>query len=132
MHNGSVASNDSLSEIEHSDAKSTICGASHNATYSHASDIMSVDSTDYSQFRLKRENHENYDEVRSEGEMSSLDLGLTTDDGEYETQSDDTMTVDVESPEPSFAGISDDIEVDKVEDEGNDAGFEFVDVHNYF
>jgi hypothetical protein len=33
-----------------------------------------------------------------------------TDDGEYETQSDDTMTVDVESPEPSFAGISDDIE----------------------
>jgi hypothetical protein len=33
-------------------------------------------------------------EVRSEGEMSSLDLGLTTDDGEYETQSDDTMTVD--------------------------------------
>ncbi|KAJ5265366.1 hypothetical protein N7524_006384 [Penicillium chrysogenum] len=131
VHNGSVASNDSLSEIEHSDAKSTICGASHNATYSHASDIMSVDSTDYSQFRLKRENHENYDEARSEGEMSSLDLGLTTDDGEYETQSDDTMTVDVESPEPSFAGISDDIEVDKVEDEGNDAEFEFVDVHNY-
>jgi hypothetical protein len=38
------------------------------------------------QARLKRENHENYDEVRSEGEMSSLDLGLTTDDGEYETQ----------------------------------------------
>ncbi|KAJ6183755.1 hypothetical protein N7519_005056 [Penicillium mononematosum] len=132
VHNGSVTSNDSLSEIEHSDAQSTICGASHNATYSHASDIMSVDSTDYSQFRVKRENHESYDEVRSEGEISSL-VGLTTDDGEYETQSDDTITVDVGSPEPSFAGISDDIEVDKVEDEeGNDTEFEFIDVHNYF
>ncbi|CAG8210439.1 unnamed protein product [Penicillium nalgiovense] len=141
VHNGSVASNDSLSEIEHSDARSTICGASHNATYRHTSDIMSVDSTDYSQFRLKRENHESYDEVQSqtymevikyEDEISSLDLGLTIEDGEYETQSDGTITVDVGSPEPSFAGISDDIEVDKVEDEGKDTEFEFIDVHNYF
>ncbi|OQE20114.1 hypothetical protein PENFLA_c017G04706 [Penicillium flavigenum] len=132
VHNGSVASNDSLSEIEHSDARSTICGASHNATYSHASDIMSVDSTDYSQFRVKHENRESYDEVRLEDGISSLDLGLTTDDGEYETQSDSTITGDVGSPEPSFAGISEDIEVDKVEDEGNDTEFEFVDVHNYF
>jgi hypothetical protein len=132
VHNGSVASNDSLSEIEHSDARSTVCAASHNATYSYASDIMSVDSTDYSQFRVEHENRESYDEARLEDGISSLVLGLTTDDGEYETQSDGTITVDVGSPEPSFAGISDDTEMDNVEDEGNDTEFEFVDVHSYF
>ncbi|CAG8903273.1 unnamed protein product [Penicillium egyptiacum] len=142
VHTGSVASNDdSLSKIEHSDAQSTIYGASHNATYSQASDIISVDSTDYSQFRLKHENHESHDEVQSEtymevtedeDEISSLDLGLTTDDGEYETRSDGTITVDDGSPEPSFAGISEDIEMDKVEDGGTDIEFEFVNVQNYF
>ncbi|CAI7595097.1 unnamed protein product [Penicillium viridicatum] len=138
VHTGSVPStNDSFSDIEASDAQSTIYGASHNATYSHASDIMSVDSTDYSQFRLKHENHESQDEAQSENymavtededEVSSLDLGLTTDDGEYETQSDGTITMDMGSPEPSFTGISEDIKMDKVEDESNETEFEFVDV----
>lgn len=138
VHTGSVAStNDSFSEIEASDTQSTIYGASHNATYNHASDIMSVDSTDYSQFRLKHENNESQDEAQSENymevtededEVSSLDLGLTTDDGEYETQSDGTITMDMGSPEPSFTGISEDIKTDKVEDESNETEFEFVDV----
>ncbi|KAJ5686937.1 hypothetical protein N7536_009556 [Penicillium majusculum] len=135
VHTGSVAStNDSFSEI---DTQSTVYGASHNATYSHASDIMSVDSTDYSQSRLKYENHESQDEVQSDtymevteydDEVSSLDLRLITDDGEYETQSDGTITMDMGSPEPSCAGISEDIKMDKVKDEGNETEFEFVDV----
>lgn len=126
VHTGSVASaNDSFSEIVASDTHSTIYGASHNATYSHASDIMSVDSTDYSQFRLKHENHESQDKAQSDtymevteydDEVSSLDLGLTTDDGENG------------SPGPSFTGISEDIKIDKVEGEGNETEFEFVDV----
>ncbi|KAJ5195695.1 hypothetical protein N7449_006174 [Penicillium cf. viridicatum] len=138
VHTGSVAStNDSFSEIEASDTQSTIYGASHNATYSHASDIMSVDSTDYSQFRLKHENHESQDEAQSDtymevteydDEISSLDLGLTADDGEYGTQSDGTITMNMGSPGPSFTGISEDIKMDKVEDEGNETEFEFVDV----
>ncbi|KAJ5506962.1 hypothetical protein N7453_005919 [Penicillium expansum] len=123
VHIGSVAStNDSLSEIGLSDAQSTIYGASHNATYSHASDIMSVDSTDYSQFKPENQNHESHDDMQSEAymeiteyddEISSLDLGLTTNDGEYETQSDGPVT---------------NIEMEKVENEDNDTEFEFVDV----
>ncbi|CAI7656229.1 unnamed protein product [Penicillium glandicola] len=144
VHTGSVAStHDSLSEIEASEIQSTVHRASHNATYSHVSDIMSVDSTDYSQFGFKCESPESQDEVQSEDymeiadheddEMSSVDLGLlTTDDDEYETQSDGTITMDMGSPEHSFAGISEDVEMDKVEDGGNEAEFEFVDVHNYF
>ncbi|CAI7615827.1 unnamed protein product [Penicillium palitans] len=138
VHTGSIAStSDSFSEIQASDTQSTVYGASHNATYSHVSDIMSVDSTDYSQFRLKHENHESQDEVQEDtymevtgydDEVSSLDLGLTTDDGEYETQSDGTITMDMGSPEPSLTGISGDIKMDKVKDEGNETGFEFVDV----
>lgn len=138
VHTGSVAStNDSFSEIKASDTQSTIYGASHNATYSHASDIMSVDSTDYSQLRLKHENHESQDEVQSDtymevteydDEISSLDLGLTADDGEYGTQSDGTITMNMGSPGPSFTGISEDIKMDKVEDEGNETEFEFVDI----
>ncbi|KAJ5584823.1 uncharacterized protein N7459_004623 [Penicillium hispanicum] len=47
VHTGSVAStDDSLSEINPSDSQSTVHGASHHATYSHVSDIMSVDSGD--------------------------------------------------------------------------------------
>ncbi|KAK4866982.1 hypothetical protein LT330_007723 [Penicillium expansum] len=138
VHIGSVAStNDSLSEIGLSDAQSTIYGASHNATYSHASDIMSVDSTDYSQFKPENQNHESHDDMQSEAymeiteyddEISSLDLGLTTNDGEYETQSDGPVTVDMGSPGLSFASISENIEMEKVENEDNDTEFEFVDV----
>lgn len=138
VHTGSVApTNDSFSEIEASDTQSTIYGASHNATCSHASDIMSVDSTDYSQFRLKHENHESQDEAQSDAymevteyddETSSLDFGLIADDGEYETQSGSTITMDMGSPGHSFTGISEDIKMDKVEDEGTKTEFEFVDV----
>lgn len=128
VHTGSVApTNDSFSEIEASDTQSTIYGASHNATCSHASDIMSVDSTDYSQFRLKHENHESQDEAQSDAymevteyddETSSLDFGLIADDGEYETQSGSTITMDMGSPGHSFTGISEDIKMDKVEEIG--------------
>ncbi|KAJ5604295.1 hypothetical protein N7537_007251 [Penicillium hordei] len=138
VHTGSVAStNDSFSEIKANDTQSTIYGASHNATYSHASDIVSVDSTDYSQFRRKHENYESQDEAQSDtymevteydDEISSLDFGLTTDDGEYETQSDGTITMDMGPPKPSFTGISENIKMGKVEDEGNETEFEFVNV----
>ncbi|KAJ5965187.1 uncharacterized protein N7479_005063 [Penicillium vulpinum] len=142
VHTGSVAStNGSFSEVEPSDTQSTIYGASHNATYSHASDIMSVDSTDYSQSGLKHEDYESHDEAQPEtymemteydDEISSLGFGPTTDDEEYVTQSNGTIMMDMGSPEPSFAGISENIHMDKVEDEGNDTEFEFVAVHDYF
>ncbi|KAJ5431558.1 hypothetical protein N7445_009290 [Penicillium cf. griseofulvum] len=145
VHTGSVASsNDSFSEIKPSDTQSTIYGASRNATHSHASDMMSVDSTDYFQFGLKHENNESHDEAQwdidmevtdYDDETSSLDFGLTTDE-DYETQSNGTITMDMGSPETSFDDISDDMEEDKVKDkvkdEGNDTEFELVDVHNSF
>jgi hypothetical protein len=139
VHTGSVASsNDSFSEIKPSDTQSTINGASRNATYSHASDMKSVDSTDYSQFELKHENNERHDEAQwdidtelTDDDGTSLDFGLTTEE-DYETQSNGTITIDTGSPEPSFDDMSDDMKEDKVKDEGNDTEFELVDVHNCF
>ncbi|KAJ5497571.1 hypothetical protein N7463_009558 [Penicillium fimorum] len=139
VHAGSVASiSDSLCEIKPSDAQSTIYGASHNATHSHASDIMSVDSTDYSQFGLKHENTESHDEAQwdtypevteQNDRTSSLGFDLTTDE-ESETQSNGTITMDTASPEPSCADSFEDVDMGK-ENEGNDIEFELVDVHKY-
>ncbi|KAJ5357047.1 hypothetical protein N7517_011656 [Penicillium concentricum] len=139
VHTGSVASSsDFLCEIKSNDARSTIYGASHNATNSHASDIMSVDSTDYAQFGLKHENNESHDDaqwdtymevIEHDDETSSLGFDPTTDE-EYETQSDGTITMDMGSPEPSFAGSFENVDMEKV-NEGNDAEFELVDVPKY-
>ncbi|KAJ5178647.1 uncharacterized protein N7500_001346 [Penicillium coprophilum] len=135
VHTGSIASShDSLSVIEPGDTQSTVYGASHNATYSHASDIISVDSTDYSQFEIKHENTKSHDEAQRDAymevteyddETSSLDFGLTSDE-EYETHSNGTVTMEMESMEPYFASSSEDIDMDKVEEEGNDTEFELV------
>ncbi|KAJ5813195.1 hypothetical protein N7447_010218 [Penicillium robsamsonii] len=139
VHTGSVVSiSDSLCEIKPSDTQSTIYGASHNATHSHASDIMSVDSTDYSQFGLKHENTESHDGAQWDTCMhvteqddgtSSLGFDLTTDE-ESETRSNGTITMDMVSPEPSCTGSFEDVDMDK-ENEGNYTEFELVDVHKY-
>lgn len=132
VHTGSVAStNDSFSEIDPSDSWSTIHAASHNATHSHVSDILSIGSSDYAQ---TSSNHESFDGAQSDfhigsidsDDETSLDLGLMTDDEEYETQSNGTVTMRTGSPSSSFADIAEDIDMDRLDDEDNDTDFEIV------
>lgn len=125
VHTGGVAStDDSFSEINPSDSQSTVQGASHHATNSHASDLMSVDS---------------YDEVEHPGSVASLeprnletirdnrDYGYSvssvkSDDEECDVYSAGGSTVVMGSPK--LSGFSDD-EMDITENDEDD--FDMVD-----
>lgn len=124
VHTGNVAStDDSFSDINQSDSQSTVQGASHHATNSHASDLMSVDS---------------YDEIEHPGSVSSLephniemirvnrDYGdsvssAKSDDEDCDTHSAGCSTVIMGSPK--LSGFSDD-EMDTNE---NDDDFDMMD-----
>ncbi|KAJ5690841.1 hypothetical protein N7462_005233 [Penicillium macrosclerotiorum] len=116
VHTGSVASTDtSFSDIDPSDSQSTIHGASHHATYSHASDLMSVDSLEETPDANENEDHisQSYSDIFSVQDDQaatgeSIDLG---DNIGYEgEESDGASTVvmdslnlsdiDMEHPEP--------------------------------
>ncbi|KAJ5783249.1 hypothetical protein N7457_005023 [Penicillium paradoxum] len=129
VHTGSVAStNDSFSEIDPSDSRSTVHAASHNATYSHVSDLMSMNSTDYAQTDFNNESSEiDLEEAHFDNEISQ-DFGLMTDDEECEIRSDGTIIMRIDSASSSV-GIPEDMDMDKMNDD-NDADFEFVDVRN--
>lgn len=125
VHTGGLAStDDSFSEINPSDSQSTVQGASHHATNSHASDLMSVDS---------------YDEVEHPGSVASLeprnletirvnrDYGYSvssvkSDNEECDVYSAGGSTVVMGSPK--LSGFSDD-EMDITENDEND--FDMVD-----
>ncbi|KAJ5469161.1 hypothetical protein N7475_006913 [Penicillium sp. IBT 31633x] len=134
VHTGSIAStNDSFSEIDPNDSWSTVHAASHNATHSHISDILSIESSDYAQISS---DHENFDGAQSNFDIgsidtddeTSLDLDLMTDDEEYDTQSNGTVTMRTGSPSTSFANTSEDIDMTGLGDEDNDTDFEIVDM----
>ncbi|KAJ5813468.1 uncharacterized protein N7503_000218 [Penicillium pulvis] len=125
VHTGGVAStDDSFSDINPSDSQSTVQGASHHATNSHASDLMSVDS---------------YDEIEHPGSVVSLesrnletirvnrDYGYSvssvkSDDEECDVYSAGASTVVMGSPK--LSGFSDD-EMDIMGNDEDD--FDMVD-----
>ncbi|KAJ5663017.1 hypothetical protein N7507_003748 [Penicillium longicatenatum] len=119
VHTGSVAStDDSFSDIHSSDLQSTVQGASHYATNSHTSDVVSVDS---------------YDEVEHPGSVASLeqrpetmlvncDYGYSvpsvkSDDEDWDTYSAGGSTIVMGSPE--LSGLSDD-DMDITENDEDD------------
>jgi hypothetical protein len=82
VHTGSGASTScSFSEINPSDSMSTVFGASHHATYSHVSDLMSVNSAEFAL----------HDHVESVNEV----LGPTFDDVESFVLSSQTAGEDL-------------------------------------
>ncbi|KAJ5194555.1 uncharacterized protein N7498_007993 [Penicillium cinerascens] len=125
VRTGSGAStDDSFSEIGPSDSMSTIHGASHHATFSHISDLMSVDSADIAPIQKKDEGtgHKPAESVFSD-ESSVPSIQSTEEELDLDDRSDGASTVVMESPR-----LSDDIEMEHPDsDEGLDDGeFELV------
>lgn len=125
VHTGSGAStDDSFSEIGPSDSMSTIHGASHHATYSHISDLMSVDSADIASVQEKYEGtgHKPAESVFSE-ESSVPSIQSTEEELDLDDRSDGASTVVMGSP-----SLSDDIDMEHSDnDEDLDDGeFELV------
>ncbi|KAK9851095.1 hypothetical protein MYU51_011331 [Penicillium brevicompactum] len=122
MYTGSVASSSSLIEVDEDDDSSTIRAASHRATYSHASDLLSIESINSTQAsvcpdQLDEAQLQQYGQFDDEG---SVDFGLTTDE-ELEIQSDCTL---VDESSPIHVGSSEGMEMDN---SGQDSGeFEFI------
>jgi hypothetical protein len=131
VYTGSIAStSNSLIELDQSDAQSTINAASHHATHSHVSDLMSISSTQCGQDLNGHESDEaqwqtsmeciQYDQCDDE---ASLNFSLTTDDEVFGSQIDYTL-IDMRSP--AVSAFSEDINMDSQNDPDMDTDFEFV------
>ncbi|KAJ5371462.1 uncharacterized protein N7496_007554 [Penicillium cataractarum] len=92
VHTGSVAStctDNSLSEIDPDDSLSTVQGASHHATYSHISDLLSVDSFE----EVSREHHDGPVQTQSPASSAPASTILFDDEYEFDVLSDGGSTV---------------------------------------
>lgn len=112
LHTGSVASGSSLVKVDEDDS-STIRAASHRATDSHRSDLMSVESSESTQApvypaQLNEAQLQQCDQFDDEG---SMDFGLTTDE-ELDMQSDCTLA---NERSPPYSGSSEDIRMDNAD-----------------
>ncbi|KAJ5120925.1 uncharacterized protein N7515_010313 [Penicillium bovifimosum] len=133
VHTGSCTStNESITELDPSDSWGTVRGASHNATYSHVSDLMSVTSTGSARAEIIYANDQSgiYMGEADYDDESTLDVALATGDEEYETQSNSTVTMDRASSILSSADPGD-IGADQMADDSDDTEFEVVDAHDY-
>ncbi|KAJ6105053.1 hypothetical protein N7486_003742 [Penicillium sp. IBT 16267x] len=122
VHTGSVAStDDSFSDINPSDSQSTVQGASHHATNSHTSDLMSVDSFDEVEHPGSVVN---FDPQIPETMRVNRDYGYSvssvkSDDEDFDVHSAGGSTVVMGSP--NLSGLSDDnMEVAENEDDDFD------------
>ncbi|KAJ6003264.1 hypothetical protein N7451_005811 [Penicillium sp. IBT 35674x] len=125
VHTGGVAStDDSFSDINPSDSQSTVQGASHHATISHASDLMSVDSYDGVEHPGSVASLEppNLDTIRVNRDYGYSISSVKSDDEECDAYSAGGSTVIMGSPK--LSGFSDD-EMDITENDEDD--FEMVD-----
>ncbi|KAJ5256780.1 hypothetical protein N7478_012884 [Penicillium angulare] len=109
VHTSSTApTNDSFSEINSSEFQSTIQGASNHATYSHASDILSMrsftelDRLDEVEEPIQQASASTFDDPDSEEDFDAQSIGPST----------------VVMSSPSLSGLSDDD--DDEDDDGND------------
>lgn len=133
VHMGSLASTeDSFSEIHPSDAQSTIQRASHHATNSHLSELMSVESSDDAQnATANRGSH-----IHPVSVPSQTDGGIPTEwstdefDG-IDMLSDSASTVVDHSPTGSIVIPDIDLAVsdDDDDDDDDEPDFEIVDEH---
>ncbi|KAJ5128048.1 hypothetical protein N7448_008827 [Penicillium atrosanguineum] len=110
VHTGSGASTPcSFSEINPSDSMSTVFGASHHATYSHISDLMSVNSAEFAP--NCDEEMETMEEAihlaLSDVESSVPSAQSTEEESNLDYDSDGAGTVTMGSP-----CLSDDIDID--------------------
>jgi hypothetical protein len=137
VHTGSgTSTNESVTEVDPSDSWSTVRDASHNATNSHVSDLISVKSTDSAQAERTHANHDEsqwdiYMEEADYDDERSINVALTTDDEEFEMRSNGIVTMDRASSVLSSADISGGIGVDQVGDGSDDTEFEIIDARNY-
>ncbi|KAJ5159423.1 uncharacterized protein N7482_006427 [Penicillium canariense] len=136
VHTGSVSStytDSSFSEIDPSDSRSTIHGASHHATYSHASDLISVDSLE----KLSRDNCKA--PTQSHSIPPFLPSAVSADEGDFDIQSNGGSTVVMGSPQLSDID-DDDIDIDmehpdvehpNIKNDDSDNDFELVDLPRF-
>lgn len=109
VHTGSVASTNtdsSMSEIGPDDFQSTVHGASHHATFSHASDLLSVDS-------FRGPSQGSFNEQSPEGglEASMPASAVFSDDGDdFDVRSNGSGTVIMGSTR--LSDIDDDNDID--------------------
>jgi hypothetical protein len=126
VHTGSGASTeDSFSEIGPSDSMSTIHGASHHATQSHMSDLMSIDSVDTAPIEQKdgRSRHEAVESVFGDAESTAASIQSTEEEFDSDNRSNGASTVIMGSP-----SLSDDVDMEHPESDEDfeDAEFELV------
>ncbi|KAF3384342.1 hypothetical protein F1880_003102 [Penicillium rolfsii] len=109
VHTGSVASthtDSSFGEIGPDDYQSTVHGASHHATFSHASDLLSVDS-------FRGTSQGSLDERSREGGLATsvpVSTVFSDDEDDFDVQSDGGDTVIMSSTR--LSDIDDDYDVD--------------------
>lgn len=141
VHTGSVAStytDNSLSDIDPDESLSTIQGASHHATYSHLSDLLSVDSSG----EISRAHHDR--PVRTQSPVGSAPSSTTLLDDVYDfdvrsdggstvvmgsgclSDIDDNEEFDIDMEHPDINDDDNDDHDDDLRD-GHDDGFELVD-----
>ncbi|KAJ5638217.1 hypothetical protein N7490_008096 [Penicillium lividum] len=114
VHTGSVAStDDSFSEINPGDFQSTIQGASHRATNSQTSEIVSVDSYDEVENPGLIENEVHMADTMRANCVSSVN----SDEGNFDAKSVGGSTIVMGSPK--LSGFSDD-DMDMVENEDDE------------
>lgn len=117
VHTGSVAStrtDNSLSDIDPDDSLSTVQGASHHATHSHVSDLLSVDS---------RESYDIPVQMRSPVPSMPRSAIASDDVADFDMHSDGGSTVVMESPQLSDIDDEDldtDVEHLDIDDDDND------------
>ncbi|KAJ5453509.1 uncharacterized protein N7458_004465 [Penicillium daleae] len=128
VHTGSVASTNtdrSFSEIDPDDSLSTVQGASHQATHSHASDLLSVDSVE----GLSQASHDGLTQTYGPGTSMSASAFLFEDEYDFDVRSDDGDTVVMGSPR--LSDIDDDEEFDlEMEHPDNDNTDDSQDSHD--
>ncbi|GIJ92070.1 hypothetical protein Asppvi_011045 [Aspergillus pseudoviridinutans] len=114
IHTGSTASSVmSHSTIAPSEFESTVQGASHRATESHQSDVMSID-TDIDQDSGRNSDHASFS-WQGAGDNTSIDLS-SADDGEFDFDSASDSTGTVVMGSPSHSDLLSDFEEVHVDD----------------
>lgn len=125
VHTGSGASTScSFSEINPSDSMSTVFGASHHATYSHVSDLMSVNSADFALHEDVESVKEAINSTFNDVESSVLSIQTAEEHLDMDCDSDDAGTVVIGS-----ADLLDDFDIDvEHHSSDEDPGIEYIEL----
>jgi hypothetical protein len=111
VHTGSVASTNtdsSMSDIGPDDSQSTVHGASHHATFSHASDLLSVDSFG----GPSQESHNERSQAGGHAASVPASAFFSGDDDDFDVLSNGSGTVIMGSTRLSDIDDDNDIDID--------------------